>query len=290
MSFENILGSNEICRQIESLINSRRLPHAVVIESKDLSLAERTADELAKSCVCSSEINRPCGKCINCMKAAEGIHPDIYTVKITDKKQAVGVGEIRTMISDCFVKPNEAQCKVYMILDKMTTEAQNALLKILEEPPQNVQFIIVTESSTVLLQTVLSRSTVFKVGNSGTVVNGANDEKAQEIASEIAAAIPDNMELPLLIATGKLANDKLLTQKVLDLLSGYLSLALEEKYFKTGQYPPYITELSRTLRKRSLIKLLDTVDKAQKMLSQNCNMNLLVTWLCANIRQSRHVR
>lgn len=290
MSFKNILGDSEVCRQIEALINSHRLPHAVVIESKDIELAKRTANELAKSCVCSSEIIRPCEKCINCMKAAQGIHPDIYAVKITDKKQAVGVGEIRTMISDCFVKPNEAHNKVYLIFDKMTTEAQNALLKILEEPPENVQFIIVTESSTILLQTVLSRSTVFKVGDSGKAENNIKDEKVEELAVEIASAIPNNMELPLLIATGKLTGDKLLTQKVLERLSEYLSLALEEKYFKTGQYPQHITELSRTLRKRSLIKLLDTVGQAQKMLSQNCNMNLLVTWLCANIRQSRHVR
>ena len=290
MSLKNILGDCEVSRQIESLINSRRLPHAVVIESKDTEIAKNTALEIAKSCVCSSEVIRPCGKCINCLKATEGIHPDIYTVKITDKKQAVGIGEIRTMISDCFVKPNEAQGKVYLIFDKMTTEAQNALRKILEEPPQNVQFIIVTESSTILLQTVLSRSTIFKVSDSDTAADSIKDEKVEEIAVEIAWAIPNNMELPLLIATGKLISDKLLMQKVLERLSEYLSLALEEKYFKTGQYPQYITELSRTLRKRSLIKLLDTVSQAQKMLSQNCNMNLLVTWLCANIRQSRHVR
>ena len=289
MSLKNILGDCEVCRQIESLINSHRLPHAVVIESKDIELAKNIANEIAKSCVCSGEYLRPCEKCNNCLKASEGIHPDIYTVKITDKKQAIGVGEIRTMISDCFVKPNEASCKVYLIFDKMTTEAQNALLKILEEPPQNVQFIIVTESSTILLQTVLSRSTVFKVGDSDTAESNIKDEKVEEIAVEIASAIPKNIELPLLIATGKLINDKMLTQKVLERLGEYLSIALEEKYFKSGKYPPYITELSKTLRKRSLIKLLDTVAQAQKMLSQNCNMNLLVTWLCANIRQSRHV-
>lgn len=289
MSIKNILGDCEVCRQIESLITSHRLPHAVVIESKNVDLAKAAANELAKACVCSSETTRPCGKCIHCAKAGEGIHPDIYTVKITDKKQAVGVGEIRTMISDCFVKPNEAVCKVYLIFDKMTPEAQNALLKILEEPPQNVQFIIVTESSTVLLQTVLSRSTVFKIGDSDSTTAEIRNQKVEETAVEIASAIPKNIELPLLIATGKLLNDKQLTQKVLERLSEILSIALEEKYFKSGKYPEYITELSRTLRKRSLIKLLDTVAQAQKMLSQNCNMNLLVTWLCANIRQSRHV-
>ena len=286
MSLKNILGDCEASRQLDSLINSRRLPHAVVIESKDTALSKKTAQEIAKACVCSNDSFRPCGNCSNCKKAEENIHPDIYTVNITDNKKAVGVGEIRTMISDCFIKPNESQCKVYLIYDKMTPEAQNALLKILEEPPQNVQFIITTESSTILLQTVRSRSTLFKLSDEEK--SGSNDEKVMETAVEIAKAIPNNMELPLLIATGKLADDKAVTQRVLEMLSEFLTLALEEKYCPSGKQPSYIAEISRSLRKRSIVKLIDTVSAAQKMLSQNCNMNLLVTWLCANIRQGRH--
>ena len=227
-------GSSETIKQLTSLINTRRLPHAVVIESRDVTFSKNTAEYVAKSCVCSDTNRRPCCRCNNCIKAENNNHPDIYTVKITDKKQSIGVGEIRTMISDCYVKPNEASCKVYLIFDKMTNEAQNALLKILEEPPQGVQFIITAESSTALLKTVLSRSMVFKLDNDN------KNEKAQELACEIALAIPQNIELPLLIATGKLVNDKALAMKTLEILMGYLSLALEEKYFNTGKHPPYI--------------------------------------------------
>ncbi len=288
MSLKSLLGDTEVSAQLSGLIASRRLPHAVVLESKDRTLAKNTATEIAKAFVCSDESVRPCCRCSNCLKVEEGIHPDLYTVNITDKKQAVGVGEIRTMISDCYVKPNEAQSKVYFIFDKMTVEAQNALLKILEEPPRNVQFIITTESSTILLQTVLSRSTVFKIGNRTPDEKDPKNEKAKEIAVEIASAIPKNIELPLLIATGKLVPDKAVAQKVLEKLSEFLSMALEEKYFPNAASPSYITEMSRTLRKRSLVKLLDVIAEAQEMLSRNCNMNLLATWLCANIRQSRH--
>lgn len=285
MSLREILGDTEICRQLTNLISARRLPHAVVLEGTDIPLGKSVAKELAKACVCTGEAVRPCGKCNNCLKAEENIHPDIYTVKITDKKQAIGVGEIRTMISDCFIKPNEAPCKVYFIFDKMTAEAQNALLKILEEPPQNLQFIIVTESSSVLLQTVLSRSSVFKLNDDTTAVN---DETAEAVAREIAKAIPQNIEFPLLIATGKLVNDKALTLKVLDKLNEILSMALEEKYFPYGKAPQYVNDIVRTLRKRSIVKLIDVVSQARTMLLQNCNMNLLVTWLCASIRRSRH--
>lgn len=288
MSLKDIIGDTEVCRQITSLISSHRLPHAVVLESKNTRLARSAAKEIAKACVCTSDVLRPCGRCSNCVKAEEEIHPDIYTVAITDKKQAVGVGEIRTMIADCYIKPNEAPNKVYFIFDKMTAEAQNALLKILEEPPQNVQFIVVSEASSVLLQTVLSRSTVFKIGESDSAEKSEKEKLADEIASEIAAAIPKNTELPLLIATGKLVNDKVLMLKVLERLSVILSTALEEKYIPSDNKPQYINDMVRTLRKRSIVRLLDVISQAQTMLSQNCNMNLLVTWLCANIRQSRH--
>lgn len=286
MSLRDILGDTEIGRQLDKLIASHRLPHAVVLESADSSLGKSAAKELAKACVCTNEVIKPCGQCSNCLKVSENIHPDIYTVEITDKKQAVGVGEIRNVISDCFIKPNEASCKVYFIFDKMTAEAQNALLKILEEPPQNVQFIIVTESSSILLQTVRSRSAVFKLNRGA--ANDDNDTAANDLACEIAAAIPKNIELPLLLSTGKLAGDKALALKTLEKLEEILNTALEEKYLPSGNAPRYIDDIVRTLRKRSVVKLIDVISKARIMILQNCNMNLLVTWLCASIRRSRH--
>lgn len=288
MGLRDLLGDSEVCHQLEGLINSHRLPHAVVLEGRDIQLSKKVAAELASACMCTGSGEHPCGQCSNCVKVKGGIHPDVYTVNIVDKKQAIGVGEIRTMISDCYIKPNEAPCKVYFICDKMTSEAQNALLKILEEPPANVQFIIVTESSATLLQTILSRSTVFKTSGTMRVVSGNNDSKVEELAVEIAEAIPKNVELPLLIAANKLTTDKSAALRVFDRLSEILSTALEEKYLKTNSVPPYAFEISRTLRKRSIVRLLEVTSQARTMLTQNCNMNLLVTWFCANIRQSRH--
>lgn len=287
MSLRDLLGDSEVCHQLEGLINSHRFPHAVVLEGRDTLLSEKVAAELASACMCTGSGEHPCGRCNNCVKVREGIHPDVYTVRAADKKQAVGVGEIRTMISDCFIKPNEAPCKVYFIFGKMTAEAQNALLKILEEPPANIQFIIVAESSSILLQTILSRSTVFKTSGA-TQAAESGDGKIEELAIEIAEAIPKNVELPLLIATNKLAADKASAIRVFDRLGEILSMALEEKYLKTNSIPPYAAEISRTLRKRSIVRLLDVTVQARTMLTQNCNMNLLVTWFCANIRQSRH--
>ncbi len=287
MSFSEILSGSEVGKQLDSMTKNERLPHAVVLESRDKTLAQKTAGEISKVFFCSGQ-NKPCGKCLGCMKAEKGIHPDLYRVEITDGKQSVGVGEIRSMISDCYIKPNEAVNKVYFISERMTAEAQNALLKILEEPPQNVKFVIITESSTLLLQTVRSRCTLFKLGDVSSTNENELNEKAFDAAKEIACAIPDNMELPLMLAVTKLSKDKALTQRTLEKLSEIICESIEEKYMPTGTRPQYIQDIARSLRRRSLLSLMDVVLKAQTMLSQNCNMNLLTTWLCANIRQSRH--
>ena len=285
MSFAKLLGGSEVCRQLEALSANRRLPHAVVFESRDSTLAASAANELAAAFLCESEGVRPCGVCRACRKVREGVHPDVCSVNTTNGKQATGVGEIRSMISDCYIKPNEGSGKVYFIFDKMTTEAQNALLKILEEPPQNVMFVIATVSSTLLLKTVLSRSTLFKLMDAG---DDRPTDEAFEIAVEIARAIPQNIELPLLAATSRLLKSRELTKQVLEQLGEFCTMALEEKYLGEGGYEDYITGMTRMLRRGSIVKLYDVVAKAQEMLSHNCNMNILVTWLCANIRESRH--
>ena len=103
MSFSELLNDSEVGKQLDTMTKSDRLPHAIVLESRDKDLAQKIAVEISKVFFCSADI-KPCGKCSGCFKAEKGIHPDLYRVEITDGKQAVGVGEIRAMISDCYIK------------------------------------------------------------------------------------------------------------------------------------------------------------------------------------------
>ena len=284
MSFSEILGGGETARQLDTLANNGRLPHAVIFESRDEALCERAAGEAAAAFLCEGSGKKPCGVCAACRKVRAGVHPDVYNVVTTNGKQATGVGEIREMIADCYIKPNEGRGKVYLIFDKMTAEAQNALLKILEEPPQSVQFVIATASSTLLLKTVLSRCALFKLITMGE----KSSAEAFDIAVEIARAVSQNIELPLLGATSRIIKSRELASQTLDILEEFFTMALEEKYLGEGGYADYITGMSRMLRRDSVVKLLDVVAQAREMLSHNCNMNILATWLCANIRESRH--
>ena len=284
MSFSEILNNREVGKQLDILAQNRRIPHAVVLECRDSKLINKVSARIAAAFLCESESDIPCGRCKACNKALRGIHPDVKTLS-TGGKQSVGVGEIREMISDCYITANEGIGKVYCIFDKMTTEAQNALLKVLEESPQRVQFIIATEKSTLLLKTVLSRAGLFKLTSD-------NDDKisaeAFDIAVEIAKAIPESVELPLIAATSGLTKSRDLMKQTLDQLSEFLMEALERKYLGESGGEDYIIRLSNVLKRNSIIKIMDVINKARESNEHNCNLNVLSTWICANIRESKH--
>jgi len=141
-----------------------KLSHAYILVSPSPEELRRSSAELAAAAVCSSPGTVPCGACRECRKVREGIHPDVTRVeRLTDdkgrQKREIGIGQIRELIADSVVVPNEAARKVYIVedADLMTREAQNAALKLLEEPPRGVVFILCAANAELLLETVRSR-------------------------------------------------------------------------------------------------------------------------------------
>lgn len=124
-------------------------------------LHKYTAAQLfANALVCESTQSAPCGECSACIEARAGSHPDIITVEKEKDKTVLSVDVIRSMINECMVKPFQSKRKVFIIRegDLLNPQAQNAFLKIIEEPPEYAVFIIVCTDSEQLLQTVRSRS------------------------------------------------------------------------------------------------------------------------------------
>lgn len=144
-------------------IKSGTFPGTVLIEGKDESSRMEAARLCAAALICESE-DKPCGECKSCKKVLSGRHPDVTVVSSEDDK--VSVSDIRKIRLDAVVSPFEAECKI-IIFDKAQTlnvQSQNALLKILEEPPKGVYFILTSPSSKLLLATVDSRCTKFSLG------------------------------------------------------------------------------------------------------------------------------
>ena len=141
-----------------------RLYHAYIISAASREEGLRRARTLAAAAVCTGEGPVPCGKCRACRKAESGIHPDITTIRRqTDEKgkqrRDITVDQVCWMIGDAYVLPNEAERKVYIIeeAETMNAAAQNAALKLLEEPPKGVIFLLCTANPEQLLPTVRSR-------------------------------------------------------------------------------------------------------------------------------------
>lgn len=112
----------------------------------------------AKALVCEEKQSAPCCECSACVEAQAGTHPDIVHIK--RDKATLGVDPIRRMITECMIKPFYNRHKVFIIDegDLLTPQAQNAFLKIIEEPPEYAVFIIVCTNSQILLETVRSRA------------------------------------------------------------------------------------------------------------------------------------
>ena len=144
--------------------DAARLNHAYIISSADPALGRERAGEIAAAAVCRSPSDVPCGVCRACRKAAAGIHPDIITVRrLEDSKgrprREIVVDQVRELAADAVVLPNESERKVYIIedADTMNLSAQNAALKLLEEPPAGVIFLLCAVNPQQLLPTVRSR-------------------------------------------------------------------------------------------------------------------------------------
>ncbi len=154
----NIVGNNHIISQVNSWTITKNYPNAILISGAQGSGRHTLAKSIAKAIVCSGD-NPPCLKCINCKKAELGIHPDIEIITGAKGLKSFHIDAIRDMRSRAFTKPNEAAKRVIILENahNMTEAAQNALLKILEEPPSYLHFILTCDDNSGMLITILSR-------------------------------------------------------------------------------------------------------------------------------------
>lgn len=146
------------------------MSHAYLLALPAVSAREEQSLRLAQKLLCSAD-HSPCGRCRDCRKVEAGVHPDLLWLRRqTDDKgrlrREITVDQIRAMTAEAAVAPNEAERKVYVLpeADSMNTQAQNALLKALEDPPGHACFILCTAASDSLLPTVLSRLVRVQTG------------------------------------------------------------------------------------------------------------------------------
>ncbi len=159
MGFESLLGNAQLKENLHRSIRSSHISHFYLISGPEGAGKHTLAKLLAAAILCQGS-GKPCLQCNPCRKAMEGNHPDFITVDDPEKKN-VPVDLIRQARADIYIQPNESDYKIYLFprAQDMRSEAQNALLKVLEEPPKYGVFILLTDNPEKLLPTVRSRCT-----------------------------------------------------------------------------------------------------------------------------------
>lgn len=159
----NFLGNEQLLCSLKNDIAANKLPHAIIIEGAPGSGKRTVARQIALMLNCEKS-PLVCGECSFCRKILSCQSPDVITTGIPEGKTQIGVESVRFLRSDVYVRPNDNDYKVYIIesADKMTDEAQNAFLKVFEEPPEYAVFILLCETADTLLTTIKSRARTLR--------------------------------------------------------------------------------------------------------------------------------
>ena len=164
-SFQDIIGHEQVIAHLQKAALSDKISHAYLFSGESGLGKHAIASLFAEALQCKEHTGDPCGECVSCKKDRSRNHPDI--IRITHiKPNSISVDEVREqLINDIQVKPYESRYKIYIMEEaqKMTPQAQNALLKTIEEPPAYAVILLLTENLDAMLPTIRSRCVILNL-------------------------------------------------------------------------------------------------------------------------------
>lgn len=282
LNFDGFDFDDNIKQTLNTLDIQDRVPHAIVIESRDSEKAMNLAVFLSMYAVCKNPI-KPCGQCEQCHKAKNKAHADINYVSLPKDRKQNSIDQMREIKKDSIIKPNEAKAKVYIFpfADIRLSEiVQNSFLKLLEEPPQNVYFILLCENSKKLLNTILSRSSVFRLKTKDVFSDNAV-ENAKKIVKGILSGREYDLLKALYVLSDKNSADEILLVVKLILRDGMAVSVGAKAVFDDEN----ARELARRFTRAKLIDMIELTENAKLKIPKHININLLTTWLCGEYRR-----
>ncbi|WP_099467484.1 DNA polymerase III subunit delta' [Konateibacter massiliensis] len=326
--FKNIIGHTQIIEHLKSAIKLDKISHAYIFNGEAGSGKRMLASAFAMTLQCETGNDEPCGKCQSCIQAVNQNHPDIIWVS-HEKPGSIGVDDIRVQLNnDIGIKPYSGKYKIYIIneADKLTVQAQNALLKTLEEPPAYAIIILLTMNHEALLSTILSRcitlnlkfvedelirkylmevqevpdykadiSVAFAQGNVGKAIKLGSTQDFDELRDDTFSMLRnmDDMEMYEVIEyIKKIAENKLNIEDYLDLIIMWFRDVLLFKAtndINSLVFKESISDIKKQANKRSyngIENIINAIEKAKVRLNANVNFELVMELLLLTIKEN----
>ncbi|MCF6248269.1 MAG: DNA polymerase III subunit delta' [Desulfobacula sp.] len=158
-NFDQMQFQAEVLLELDHILMTKKIPNALLLSGNLNTGRKEAAFWFAKGANCQNSAGQACGNCISCRKIDAKTHPDMLTIELVKGKKAISISQIRQLGTVISSRPNEAYYRMVLILDAhlMNVQAQNALLKMLEEPPEKTFFVLIANNVTLLLPTIISR-------------------------------------------------------------------------------------------------------------------------------------
>lgn len=326
--FTDIVGQEQLKEHLQNAIATNKVSHAYIINGERNAGKEFIARVFAMTLQCEKGEAEPCGECHSCKQALGNNQPDIIYIS-HEKPNTIGVEDIRVQINgDIAIKPYSSPRKIYVINEgeKMTPQAQNALLKTLEEPPEYAVILILTTNVEALLPTVLSRCVVlnmkpvsdrlvkkylmeqlavpdykanicvaFARGNIGKAKMLASSEEFEKVKNEAISLVKNinEMEISEIVkAIRKISEYKFDVNDYLDILMAWYRDVLLFKATKDVNSLVFKEDIQQIMKMsdrstyEGIEKIVNALQSAKKRLEANVNFDLTMELLFLAIKEN----
>lgn len=329
--FKDIIGHEHIIEHLKRAITTDKVSHAYIFSGEDGAGKNMLANAFAMGLQCKDfgEEKDVCHRCTSCLSVEAGNHPDI--IRVTHEKASIGVDDIRIQINnDILIKPYSSPYKIYIIdeAEKLTEQAQNALLKTIEEPPSYGIILLLTNNTSTLLPTILSRcitltlqpvdkdkikeylmthykipdylsslSCLFAGGNVGRAISYASSEEFSNRRDKAIHLLKfmDTMKIYEMVEEIKgLSEEK---DKIYEYLDFFMLWYRDVLLFKATKNPNLLTyrnevaEITKCAAQKSyegIQSILDSIEKAKVRLRANVNFDITMELMLFTIKETKN--
>ncbi len=279
--FEDLAVTESFKNSIASAIKLSKLSHALIFEGADESVRLAAAKEVAMALICKGD-SKPCKVCNACLKALKDSHPDIHVLSKEEDSKMIKVDSVREIRNLAQIYPNESTKSVFIISEAqyMNPQAQNALLKIFEEPSAHVCFILTCGSKSSLLDTVISRATSYTLGEEIIGSEKADSGKASILAAELISALIKGSEFDFLQKTASFIKDKTLFRDIIEMM---ISFSRDALILRSGgkdisnEGKEEILLIKSCFTQKKIFELIEALKGLIEDIDSSANLNLTVT-------------